>query len=196
MDNMKILLIAFLLAPLVCRAAESPAAGPAASSSTLTNRPADAASDVYAQELREKLAERKRMEARVLVMEAVIPRDDWRLPLKVTVPAPSSPVHNWLDELKEVDAANPAYHELAEKLRTSKVPNEEAAKRAAIAPLVRALGANEILLVSSLLRLAHADQKLGQAGDFVWEVRVEGGGVTGLLWVGATTGEVKVLYRQ
>ena len=137
------------------------------------------------------------MEARVLAMEAVIPRDDWRLRLKVTVPAPSSPVHNWLDDLKEVDAVNPAYRELAEKLRSSKVPNEEAAKSAAVGPLFRTLSANEVPIVSSLLRLAHADEKLGQAGDFIWEVRLtNGGGVTSLLWVGASTGEVKVLYLQ
>jgi hypothetical protein len=147
--------------------------------------------------LRERLSERKRIEARVLAMEAVIPRDDWRLRLKVTVPASSSPVHNWLDELKEVDAANPAYYELAEKLRSSKVPNEDAAKRVVVGPLNRTLSANEVPIVSSLLRLAHADKKLGQVGDFVWEVRLtNGGGVTGLIWVGASTGEVKVLYWQ
>lgn len=188
-DNMKIVLIAFLFAPLFCWAAESRGAANAAGSSTVTTRPADAA---YTQELREKLAERKRIEARVLALEGVIPRDDWRLKLKISVPAPSGLVHNWEDELKEGEVANPYYQQLVEKLRSSKVPNEEAAKRAAP---VR--GANEIPLVSSLLRLAHVDDKLGQAGDFVWEVRLDnGGGVTGLVWVGASTGEVKVLYRR
>jgi hypothetical protein len=56
--------------------------------------------------------------------------------------------------------------------------------------------------VSALLRLAgdvasQPNKDFGQAGDFVWEVRVVNastfGGITGLVWVSTTTGKTKVL---
>jgi hypothetical protein len=80
---------------------------------------------------------------------------------------------------------------------TCKVPSAEAAKSAAVGALIRAgLGAQEALAVGALLRIAKADEKLGRAGDFVWEVRVTWGfDVTGLVWVGASTGEARILYR-
>jgi len=185
-----------LLATLVCQAAGLPLPGAVPRDPPKANPPGEVASSAYERELAEKLAQRKRIEARVLALEGVIPQDDWRLRLKVNVPAPSGLLHTWADELKQSSATNAYYTDLAENLRKSKVPTEDAAKSLAAGSLGLRLGANELAIVTALLRLAKPDDKLGRTGDFIWEVRLtNGGGTTGLFWVGASTGEVKTLYR-
>jgi hypothetical protein len=51
--------------------------------------------------------------------------------------------------------------------------------------------------VSALLRLATADNTLGKAGEFIWEVRVlDGTSIHGLVWISAEGGRAKVLYPK
>ena len=51
--------------------------------------------------------------------------------------------------------------------------------------------------VSALLRLATADNWLGKAGEFIWEVRVlDGASIHGLVWISAEGGRAKVLYPK
>lgn len=86
------------------------------------------------------------------------------------------------------------YRELAEQLKNSLVPTEREAKVLAIRAGVDA-DARASWKVSGLLRLARPDKTLGEEGDFVWEVRVDrNSNVSGVIWIGATTGKAKVLY--
>ena len=190
---MKILTIiaAALLTPLICGAEEKSLPGPTAGDRASTNQPVQDASSSYALELRDKLIESKRVEA----LEALLSPADWRSRLRVQ-PAPF-----WHFVLREPWLTDPYFPKLAEQLKQSKVPTEGDAERAAKIAVRAGRGSQiptELPSVSALLRLAKADEKLGQAGDFVWEVRIittSDFKVTGLLWVGASTGEVRVLYR-
>jgi hypothetical protein len=82
--------------------------------------------------------------------------------------------------------------EWAEKLKQSKVPTEEDAKRKTFELLTDARSSPR---VSALLRLARKDKDLGEVGDFVWEVRVLwGSDVADVIWVSSTTGKAKRLF--
>jgi hypothetical protein len=51
--------------------------------------------------------------------------------------------------------------------------------------------------VSALLRLATADNWLGKAGEFIWEVRVlDGASIHGLVWISAEGGRAKIVYPK
>ena len=96
---------------------------------------------------------------------------------------------------------DPYYGKFVEELKRSLVPTEQDA----ISRAMSAGGdvdARTTWQVSALLRLAgdvasQPNKDFGQAGDFVWEVRVVNvstfGGITGLVWVSTTTGKTKVL---
>jgi hypothetical protein len=82
--------------------------------------------------------------------------------------------------------------EWSEKLKASKVPTEEDARRKTYELLT---DARSIVTVSALLRLARADKDLGEAGDFVWEARVLWGpDVADVIWVSASTGKAKRMF--
>lgn len=83
---------------------------------------------------------------------------------------------------------------LAEKLKASKVPTEEEARRKSYDLLT---DARSSVRVSSLFRLARADKELGEAGDFVWEVRVLWGrSIADVIWVSASTGSAKRIFPR
>lgn len=106
---------------------------------------------------------------------------------------------DWSD-WRRVLTSNRFHGDLVTKLKTSRVPTEEEAIRCAVRTS-KNVDNRTTCLVTALLRLGsdvtrHPEKDLGQAGDFVWEVREETrtGSVTGLFWVSATTGKTKVLY--
>ena len=113
---------------------------------------------------------------------------------------------DWTDWRKVLEAPaaahDPCYGKFVEELKRSLVPTE----RDAITRAIQASGSVDMRTtwqVSALLRLASGvgsrpDMDFGQAGDFVWEVRVVNastfGGITGLIWVSTTTGKTKLLH--
>jgi hypothetical protein len=87
------------------------------------------------------------------------------------------------------------------KLKQSKVPTEAKAQILASPSLPRPVDARDGgLVVSALFQLARNDAELGNADDFIWEVREisarHGEEISGLAWVDAFTGKVKVLYPK
>ena len=113
---------------------------------------------------------------------------------------------DWTDWRKVLESPaavhDPYYGKFVEELRRSLVPTEQDA-------IIRAMqdGGNVDMRttwqVSALLRLAsdvasRSNKDFGQAGDFVWEVRVVNastfGGITGIILVSTTTGKTKILH--
>ena len=92
-----------------------------------------------------------------------------------------------------LEAKRAGHYPLKEKLRDAKVPTERAAESAALKARA-GLPANEGFEVSALLWLGRDEPELGKRDDLVWEVRFfKAHSITGLLWINATTGTVKVL---
>ena len=90
--------------------------------------------------------------------------------------------------------------DLAMKLKQSKVPTEAEAQILASPSLPRPMDVRDVLVVSALFQLARNDAELGNADDLIWEVREisarHGEEISGLAWVDAFTGKVKVLYPK
>lgn len=128
--------------------------------------------------------------------------------LSATEPTDLAAIHrtDWTDWRKVLESPavvhDPYYGKFVEVLKHSLVPTEQGA-------IIRAIqaGGNVDMRtdwqVSALLRLAsdvgsRPDKDFGQAGDFVWEVRVVNastfGGITELVWVSTTTGKTKILH--
>ena len=113
---------------------------------------------------------------------------------------------DWTDWRKVLESPgaehDPYYGKFVAVLKNSLVPTEQDA----ITRAIQAGGDVDMRTtwqVSALLRLAsdvasRPNKDFGQAGDFVWEVRVVNastvGGVTGLIWVSTTTGNTRVLH--
>jgi hypothetical protein len=89
------------------------------------------------------------------------------------------------------------YRDLAVKLRESKVPTEDEATTLAGQAGVD-FDARAGWRVTSLYRLAVSDVELGGPGDFVWAVSVvrADADISGLIWVGASTGRAKLLFSR
>jgi hypothetical protein len=99
---------------------------------------------------------------------------------------------NWLYSYTSEDY----YNKAVMKLKQSKVPTEEEAISVAIGTGRLPMDDLENWRVTALLSLNEADPELGNKNDFVWEVRSTFSTVTisGLVWVDAFTGKVKVFY--
>jgi hypothetical protein len=140
------------------------------------------------------------------MMPSPIGQSSGGLPAKEQIDLAAIHRADWTDWRKVLASPaavhDPFYGKFVEELKHSLVPTEQDA-------IIRAMqdGGNVDMRttwqVSALLRLAsdiasRPDKDFGQAGDFVWEVRVVNastfGGITELIWVSTTTGKTRVLH--
>lgn len=95
-------------------------------------------------------------------------------------------------------AHNDATKRIVAQLAKSQVSTDEQAAKLALKAFVKkpGLDAREMWGVSGLYRLGRDVPDFGAAGDMIWEVRVSrsGNGVSGLVWVSASTGATRVLF--
>jgi hypothetical protein len=117
-------------------------------------------------------------------------------PVAASAPESKYATYDWRPMLKTSD-----WPDLAMKLKQSKVPTEAKAQILASSSLPRPVDARDGgLVVSALFQLARNDAELGNADDLIWEVREisarHGEEISGLAWVDAFTGKVKVLYPK
>jgi hypothetical protein len=117
-------------------------------------------------------------------------------PVAASAPESKYATYDWRPLLK-----TSGWHDLATKLEQSKVPTEAEAQILASSSLPKPIDARDgVLLVSALFQLDRKDAELGNTDDFIWEVRQisarHGEEISGLAWVDAFTGKVKVLYPK
>jgi hypothetical protein len=116
-------------------------------------------------------------------------------PIATFTPESKFAAHDWRPMLR-----TPYWHDMAMKLKQSRVPTEVEAMILASHSLPEPTDSTELYDVTALLRLSSNDPELGNEGDFIWEVREiddrEGEETSALAWVDAFTGKVKVLYPK
>jgi hypothetical protein len=114
-------------------------------------------------------------------------------PIATIAPESKFAAYDWRPML-----STPDWHDMAMKLKQSKVPTEVEARILASYSLPELTDSRELYEVAALLRLSHNDAELGNEGDFIWEVREiamrQGEETSALAWVDAFTGKVKILY--